>query len=49
MPLLIRKKNLHVKIVVPRLQELVLYVTRRDVPLEHCIVLNVHFLHKITK
>ena len=34
-------KKLHVKNVVPKLQETILYVTRRDVQLEHCIVPNV--------
>ena len=38
---LIRNKNLHVKIVVPKQQETILYVTRRDVQLEQCIVPNV--------
>ena len=30
--------KLHVRIVVPKLQSLILRVTRRDVQLEHCIV-----------
>ena len=42
MPSLIRKEEkLHVKIVVPKLQEKILYATRRDVQLEHCVVPNV--------
>ena len=32
------KKKLRVKNVVPKLQETILYGTRRDVQLEHCIV-----------
>ena len=35
------KKQLHVKIVVPKLQNLIFRVTRRDVLLVHCIVANV--------
>ena len=35
------KNKLHVKIVVPKLQETILYVTRRDNQLERCIVLTV--------
>ena len=31
-------KKLHMRIVVPKLQSLILPVTRRDVQLEHCIV-----------
>ena len=38
---LIRKEKLHVKIVVPKLQETILYGTRIDVELEHCIVPSV--------
>ena len=38
---LIWKEKLHVKIVVPKLQETILYGIRRDVQLEHCIVPNV--------
>ena len=41
MPSLIRKEKLHVKSAVPKLQETILYVTRRDAQLEHCIVPNV--------
>ena len=41
MPSLIRKEKLLVEIVVPKLQETIMYVTRRDVQLEHCIVPNV--------
>ena len=33
-------KKIHVKIVVPKLQE-TLYGTRRDAPLEHVIAINV--------
>ena len=33
-------RKLHVRIVVPKLQSLILRVTRRDVQLEHCIVPN---------
>ena len=40
MPLLIQKK-IHLKIVVPKLQDTTLSSTRRDVQLEHCIVPNV--------
>ena len=40
MPSLIRKKKLHVKIVVPKLQEIKLYGTRSVVQLVHCIVPN---------
>ena len=40
MPSLIRKKKLHVKIVVPKLQQTILYVTRKEFQLEDCIVLN---------
>ena len=35
------KKKLHAKIVVPKLQETILYGTRRVVLLVHCIVANV--------
>ena len=41
MPSLIRKEKVHVKIVVPKLQETILYATRGDVQLEHCILPNV--------
>ena len=41
MPLLIRKEIITCEICVPKLQETILYVTRRDVQLEHCIVPNV--------
>ena len=34
----IETKKLYVRIVVPKLQSLILPVTRRDVQLEHCIV-----------
>ena len=34
-------KKLHMRTVLPKLQSLILRVTRRDVQLEHCIVLNV--------
>ena len=37
----IETKKLHVRIVVPKLQCLILLVTRRDVQLEHCIIPNV--------
>ena len=37
----IETRKLHVRIVVPKLQSLILHVTRRDVQLEHCIVPNV--------
>ena len=37
----IEKKKLQMKIVVPKLQETILYGTRIDVQLEHCIVPNV--------
>ena len=37
----IETKKLPVAIVVPKLQRLILRVTRRDVQLEHCIVPNV--------
>ena len=37
----IKTRKLHVRIVVPKLQKLILPVTRRDVQLEHCIVPNV--------
>ena len=36
------------KIVVSKLQKTLLYNTRRDVQLEHCIVLMSQFLHRIT-
>ena len=36
-----KRKNLHVKIVVPKLQGTILYGTKRDVQLEHYIVPNV--------
>ena len=35
------KKKLHVNIVVPKIQETILYGRRRDVQLEHCFVANV--------
>ena len=37
----IETRKLHVRIVVPKLQSLILRITRRDVQLEHCIVPNV--------
>ena len=37
----IETRKLYMRIVVPKLQSLVLRVTRRDVQLEHCIVPNV--------
>ena len=37
----IETRKLHVRIVVPKLHNLVLPLTRRDVELEHCIVPNV--------
>ena len=36
----IETRKLHVRIVVPKLQNLILPVTRRDVQLEHCIISN---------
>ena len=36
-----RNQKLDVRIVVPKLQNLILHVTRSDVQLEHCIVPNV--------
>ena len=41
LPSLIRQKKWHVKSVVLILEEAMMYVTRRDVQLEHCIVPNV--------
>ena len=38
MPSLNRNEKLHVKIVVPKLQSLILRVTGKDVQLEHCFV-----------
>ena len=35
------EKKFHEKIVIPKLQKTILRATRRDVHLEHCIVLNV--------
>ena len=37
----VETRNLKGRIVVPKLQSLILRVTRRDVQLEHCIVPNV--------
>ena len=37
----IKTRNLHVRTVVPKLQSLILRVSRRVVHLEHCIVPNV--------
>ena len=42
-PSLTQKKNLHAKIVVPKLQETIIYGTRRVVLLVHCIVPTVPF------
>ena len=39
----IETRKLHVRIVLPKLQSLILRVTRRDVQLEHCIVPIVPF------
>ena len=41
MPSMIRKEKITCKIVVSKLQEPKLYVKRRDVQLEHCIVSDV--------
>ena len=41
MPSLVRKENLLVNIVEPRLQETVLYATKRDAQLEPFVVPNV--------
>ena len=45
----IETRKLHVRIVLPKLQSLILRVTRRDVQLEHCIVPNVPISPQITK
>ena len=42
----IETRELYVRIVVPKLQSLILRVTRRDVQLEHCIVPNVPYSPK---